>query len=325
MPGIKTPRHGSLGFYPRTRAVRIYPALTTYPKEDKPKVLGFAGYKTAMLHAIVVDSKKTSLTSGQEVSVPITVLECPPIKVAGIRAYKNTVNGLAVFTEALTKDITKELERKINVSGFKTEEKLAQIEKNLDKISKIRLIVCTQPKLTGIEKKTPEIFELEVGGSVIKEVFDFAKNMLGKDVSVKDVTKEGELVDVIAVTKGKGMSGPVKRFGIRIQVRKAGKKRRHTGTLGQERPGKVRHTVPMAGQLGFFTRTELNKRVLKIGERGEEITPQQGFKHYGKLKDNYLLLEGSIPGGSKRLVLFRPSIRPQKLKFYLPEIKEIVK
>ena len=325
MPSKKKPRDGSLGYYPRTRAIRIYPALTTYPKEDKPKVLGFAGYKTAMLHAMVVDGRKTSMTAGQEISVPITVLECPPIKAVGLRAYQNTVHGLNVFSEALAKDLPKELERKINLGDFKTEEKLGQIEKNLDKISKIRLIVCTQPKLTGIKKKTPEIFELEVGGNVIKEVFDFAKNMLGKDISIKDVTKEGELVDVKAVTKGKGMAGPVKRFGIRVQNRKAGKKRRHVGSLGQERPGKVRHTVAMAGQLGFFTRTEVNKRVLKIGEKGDEITPKQGFKNYGKVKESYLLLEGSVPGGKKRLILFRPAIRPSKLKFSLPEIKEIVK
>lgn len=325
MPGIKRPRHGSLGYYPRKRAARIYPALTTYPVEDKPKVMGFAGYKTAMFHAIVIDGRKGSNTFGQELSIPITVLECPPLKAMGIRAYQNTVDGLKVITDALAKDLPKELERKIKITGFKTEEKLADMEKNLDKISKIRLIVCTQPKLTGIEKKTPEIFELEIGGKDIKENWDFAKNMLGKDITANDITKEGELVDVTAVTKGKGMAGPVKRFGIRVQVRKAGKKRRHTGTLGQERPGKVRWTVPMAGQLGFFTRTELNKRVLKIGEKGEEITPKQGFNKYGKVKTNYLLLEGSIPGARKRLILFRPAIRPQKLKFYLPEIKEIVK
>jgi large subunit ribosomal protein L3 len=323
MPGIKKPRYGSLGYSPRTRAARIYPALTTYPTEDKPKVMGFAGYKAAMFHAIVTDSKKTSITSGQEISIPVTVLECPPLKAIGIRAYQNTVAGLKVFTDALTKDMPKELERKIIIAGFKTDEKLADIEKNLDKISKIRMIVCTQPRLSGM-KKTPEIFELEVGGKDIKDVFNFAKGMIGKNITAKDVTNEGELVDVLAVTKGKGFEGPVKRFGIRIQVRKAGKKRRHVGSLGQERPGKVRWTVPQAGQMGFFSRTELNKRVLKIGEKGEEITPKSGFKRYGKIKENYILLQGSVPGEKKRLVLFRPAIRSQRLKFNLPEIKEIV-
>lgn len=76
--------------------------------------------------------------------------------------------------------------------------------------------------------------------------------------------------------------------------------------------------------MGFFSRTELNKRVLKIGEKGEEITPKSGFNRYGKIKENYILLQGSVPGEKKRLILFRPAIRSQRLKFNLPEIKEIV-
>jgi len=325
MPGIKKPREGSLAFYPRVRAARIYPAITSYPEVEKPKVLGFAGYKVAMLHAIVVDNIKGSPSSGQEISIPVTVLDCPPLKTIGIRAYQDTVKGLKVFTEALAKDLPKDLGRKIKLANFKTEEKLGDMEKNLDKISKLRLIVSTQPRLSGMGKKTPEIFEVEVGGKDIKEKFDFAKNLLGKEIPVKDITREGELVDVIAVTKGKGTAGPVKRFGVKIQVRKAHTKRRHVGSLGQERPGKVRHTVPMSGQLGFFTRTEINKRVLKIGEKGEEITPKSGFNRYGIVKGNYVLLQGSVPGEKKRLVLLRSAIRSSRLKFYLPEIKEIVK
>lgn len=325
MPGIKKPRVGSLGYWPRKRTGRIYPAITTYPEVEKAKVLGFAGYKVGQLHAIITDTRKGSSTFGQEISVPVTVLDCPPLKVIGIRAYTTSVKGLQVLTQALIKDLPKEISLKIKPSNFKTEEKLVKIENNLGKISKLRLIVSTQPRLSGIRKHTPEIFELEIGGKDPKEKFEFAKKILGKEITAKDVTREGELVDVIAVTKGKGTAGPVKRFGVKIQVRKATKKRRHVGSLGQERPGKVRHTVPMAGQLGLFARTELNKRVLKLGERGEEITPKGGFTKYGVVKSNYILLEGSVSGAKKRLVLLRPAIRPSKIKFLLPEIKEIVK
>lgn len=325
MPGIKKPRAGSLAFYPKKRAARVYPVISTYPETDKPKVLAFAGYKTAMVHAILTDNVKGSFTFGQEISVPVTVLDCPPLKVLGIRVYQNTTKGMTVFTEAMVKDLPKDFSRKIKLANFKTEEKLAQIEKNLDKISRLRLIVSTQPRLSGIGKKTPEIFEVEIGGKEIKEKFEFAKPLLGKEITLKDITREGEFIDVVAVTKGKGTVGPVKRFGVKIQVRKAHTKRRHVGSLGQERPGKVRSTVPMAGQLGMQTRTELNKRVLKIGEKGEEITPKSGFIRYGIVKNNYVLLEGSVPGPKKRLVLVRPAIRPPKAKFLMPEIKEIVR
>lgn len=323
MPEVKKPREGSKGYWPKKRSSRIYPTLTTFPESDKPKVMGFAGYKSGMLHAIVFDNRKGSLTFGQEVSTPVTVMDCPPLKVIGIRAYVNSVDGLKVSSEALIKDLPKDLSRKLKVGNFKTEEKLAEMEKNVGNISKTRLVVVTQPRLSGVRKKTPEVFEIEIGGKNSKENFDYAKSLLSKDISAKDFTREGELVDVVAVTKGKGTQGPVKRFGVKIQVRHAKKKLRHVGSLGQERPGKVRYTAPMAGQMGFWRRTDLNKRVLKIGD--DEITPKNGFTRYGVVKSNYILLEGSVPGSKKRLVMMRPAIRPTKIKFYLPEIREIVK
>ena len=323
MPEVRKPREGSKGYWPKKRSSRIYPSLTAYPESDKPKVMGFAGYKASMLHAIVFDNRKGSLTFGQEVSTPVTVIDCPPLKVIGIRTYQNSVDGLKVLADAVVKDLPKDLSRKMKVGNFKTEERLAGIEKNVDKISKVRLIISTQPRLSGVRKKTPEVFELEIGGKDAKEKFEYAKSILNKEITAQDFVREGELVDVVAVTKGKGTQGPVKRFGVKIQVRHAKKKLRHVGSLGQERPGKVRTTVPMAGQMGFWRRTDLNKRVLKIGDG--DITPKSGFIGYGVVKSNYILLEGSVPGSRKRLVLLRSAVRPTKLRFNLPEIREIVK
>ncbi|MEM5834383.1 MAG: 50S ribosomal protein L3 [Candidatus Aenigmatarchaeota archaeon] len=316
------PRSGSLAFYPRKRARRIYPRIKTYPESEKAKILAFAGYKVGMAQAIVVDTRKESPTFGQEISVPVTILDCPPLKVVGIRAYQQTKKGLKVFTEAWTKDLPKDLERKVKVKP--KEENLKKIEENIDKVSKIRLIVCTQPRISGVKKKKPEVFEIEVGGKDVKEKFEFSKSLFGKEISVKDFVREGELVDVIAVTKGKGFAGPVKRFGVKIQVRHAKKKRRHVGTLGSQVPRRVLYTVPQAGQLGFQTRTEFNKRVLKVGENGKEITPKGGFVRYGILGSHYILLQGSVPGPRKRLIMLRHAIRPGRVRFLPVEIKEIV-
>lgn len=321
MPEIKKPRRGSLGFYPRVRARRIYPSISRYPETEKPKVLAFAGYKAGMSHTILLDNRKGSPTFGQEISVPVTILDCPPLKAVGIRAYQSTIAGLKVLAETWSKELPKELARKVKVKNVK---EIGSIENSSQKISNLRLIVSTQPRHAGIGKKTPEVFEIEIGGKDIKEKLEFAKQFLGKEINASEVIKEGELVDVVAVSKGKGTAGPVKRFGVKIQVRHAKKKLRHVGSLGQERPGKVRPTVPMAGQLGMQRRTELNKRVLKIGE-GKELTPKSGFVRYGIIKGNYVLLEGSVPGPKKRLVLLRPAIRPSKLKLLVPEIREIVK
>jgi len=317
-----TPRRGTLAYWPRKRAARIYPQLSVYPTSDKARLLDFAGYKAAMAHAIVIDGRKGSKTFGQELSIPATIIDCPPLRVVGLRLYANTAKGMAASGDIWAKDLPKDLARKVKAKP--NEQKISELEKNIGNVSKVRLVVSTQPRMSAFGKKTPEIFEMDVGGSNAKEKFDFAKQLLGKEIKAGDVVKDGELVDVVAITKGKGMAGVVKRFGIKIQDRHAKKKRRHIGTLGPQTPRKVRWTVPMAGQLGFQRRTELNKRVLKVGEKGEEISPKAGFKRYGKIKSNYIVLEGSIPGPKKRLVRMRAPIRPLKTKLLLQEIREVV-
>src|SRR5438132_69779 len=324
MPGIKTPRRGSLAYYPRKRARRIYPKLRVIPSSEKAKISGYAAYKAGMSRAILVDSRKGSPSFGQEITVPVTILDCPPLKVLGIRAYYSTPYGKKVFTEVWTKNLPKELARKIKAKKV-AQENLGKIEENLQKVSDVRFIVSSDPRSSGFGKKTPEVFELPFAGNDLKEKFEFAKQFFGKEIKVSDFLKEGELVDVISVTKGKGTAGPVKRFHVKIQNRHAKKKLRHVGALGSQVPRRVKWTVPMAGQLGFQTRTEMNKRVLKIGEKGAEVNPSSGFKRYGNIGGNYLVLEGSVPGTKKRFVLIRPTMRLKSSRIFVPEVKEIFK
>jgi large subunit ribosomal protein L3 len=323
MPETKKPREGSLAFYPRKRAARIYPNIDTYPSVDKTIPLAFAAYKVGMGHIIALDNRKNSPTYGLQISIPITILEAPFLKVIGVRFYQKTIKGLKALTEIYAKELPKELERKTKIKSNYSEQKLEEIKKMTEKISSVRLIVATQPKRSGIGKKKPEVFEIEVGGKSIKEKIDYALSLLGKEISPSEVFKEGEIVDVIAVTKGKGTQGPVKRFGVKIQGRKAKEKRRHIGSLGQERPGKVRWSVPMAGQMGFQTRTELNKRIIKIGD-GKEMNIKSGFKRYGIIKSNFIILEGSVPGSKKRLIMLRKAIRSKEYAILPYEIKSIV-
>jgi large subunit ribosomal protein L3 len=322
MPEVKKPREGSLAFYPRKRAARIYPNIDTYPSVDKTIPLAFAAYKVGMGHVIALDNRKNSPTYGMQISIPVTILEVPPLKVVGVRFYQKTTRGLKVLTEIYSKDLPKELERKVKIKSNFSEQKIEEVKKNAEKISNVRLIIATEPKKTGLGKKKPEIFEIEVGGKNSKEKIEYALSLLGKEFLPNEAFKEGEVVDVIAVTKGKGTQGPVKRFGIKIQGRKAKEKLRHVGSLGQERPGKVRWTVPMAGQMGFQTRTELNKRILKFGN-GNEINPKSGFKRYGIIKSSFVIIEGSVPGSKKRLVMIRKAIRSKEAPILPYEIKKI--
>ncbi|MHA1872840.1 MAG: 50S ribosomal protein L3 [Candidatus Heimdallarchaeaceae archaeon] len=321
------PRSGTLQFWPRKRARRIYPRVKNWSDSESPKIPGFAGYKAGMLHISFIDTRKNSITKGEEITVPVTVLDCPPVSVVGLRFYSENQDGFYVLDEIWDENIEKDkdIKRKIIIGKRKHSEKFKKIEENLDKIKKIRIIAKTNPRQSGIGKKKPEIFEIEVSGKDMKEKLDYSKELLGKQLTANDIFKEGEFIDVISISKGKGTQGAVKRFGVKIQGRKNKKKGRLIGTLGSEKPGKTPWTIAMSGQMGFQQRTEFNKKILKIGENGKEITPKAGFTGYGIVPKNYIFIQGSIPGARKRLIILRSGIRLPKQAPTPIEIKTISK
>jgi len=97
MPRTKTPHKGSLQVWPRVRAKRAYARVRTWHAGKDAKPLGFAGYKAGMTHIMTIDNKSTSHTKGATIAVPVTIIECPPIKVVGIRCY-NTKNNVIILS-----------------------------------------------------------------------------------------------------------------------------------------------------------------------------------------------------------------------------------
>ncbi|HWG91307.1 MAG TPA: 50S ribosomal protein L3 [Candidatus Thermoplasmatota archaeon] len=304
------PQRGSHGFSPRVRAKSQVPRFTSWPKAEgsQPHIQGFAGYKAGMTHVILTDYRPASITKGQEVQVPVTIIEVPPMKVAAVRIYRKTPYGLKTTTEFWANDVDKRLRLRLpvpkqakgDIGTVKTEQ-----------IADIRLLAYTQPTtVTGIPKKTPEIMELRVAGGDLKARLAFAKDKLGKEIDITEFTKTGQMIDVAAVTKGFGFNGSVPRWGVKMQGHKDSKNRRDTSPLGPFQPRFIRKgVIPMPGQMGYHQRTEYNKRVLKLGEDGAEITPAGGFLNYGIVRNKYLMLHGSIPGPTKRLIRLREAAR----------------
>ncbi|MEM1585887.1 MAG: 50S ribosomal protein L3 [Candidatus Bathyarchaeia archaeon] len=317
MPKHHAPRRGSLAYLPRARASRSIGRIRYWPEvKEGPTLLGFAGYKSGMTYAIIVEDEPGSINFGKEVIKPITVIDAPPIYIAAIRAYTRDEHGLKTLTEVWTSPLPKEMERTIippkDYGKEKMEEGLKRIEEALDQVVEFRVLAATQPKLSSVPKKKPDLMEIKVGGGTIKEQFEYAKKILGKTVSVEEVFKEGQYVDVIAITKGKGIQGPIKRWGVRTLQHKSRKTERGVGTLGAIGMKRVIYTVPRAGQMGYHQRTEYNKRIIKIGRDGKEVTPKGGFLHYGVIKGTYILLSGSVLGPAKRVIRLRYPARPPK-------------
>ncbi len=313
------PRRGSMAFYPRKRASEIVAKFRTWvdPNLGRPMLLGFAGYKVGMAHVVMIDDRQTSPFYGKEVVRPVTVLETPPLRVLGFRLYTFDPWRVATLSigEVWSDSIPEQVYRRCSVLPEKldAEKMWERVKDKIDIVTEVRAIVCTQPWIAGIGKKTPEIFEIPIGGveSIVERV-NFARSILGKEVKVTDMFQEGQYVDVTAVTKGKGFQGVIKRFGVceRPRWHKHRKGSRKGGSVGPQKPGPM-FTIPRAGQLGFHKRTEYNKRILKIGESGDEVNPAGGWKHYGLVRGAFVILEGSVPGPAKRLVMMRFTVRPR--------------
>jgi len=328
MPKINRPRRGSLAFSPRKRAKSPIPRYKSWPEYSGAPVLqGFAGYKVGMTHVMMVDDHKDSPTEGKEIMVPVTVIELPAMKVAAIRAYSQDTYGRHAFTEIWADQLDNMLSRRITLPKDYNRE--AAQKKFADAVAVgtvagIYALAYTQPAtITGVPKKVPDLMEIRIAGGDCAKQYEFALGLLGKEVRIENVIQTGAYADITAITTGKGTQGPVKRWGVTLRKRKhaVGGKERHVGTLGPWNPHHIRWEVPQSGQMGYQQRTEFNKRILKIGDNGAEITPAGGFLHYGLLKSPYVLIKGSVPGPVKRLVRIRPAIRLGEHVVRMPSIQ----
>ncbi len=309
------PRRGSLAYLPRGKASKFLPRIKNWPAWEgkEPKLLGYIGYKAGMSHAVMTIQHEESPFKGQETVIPVTIIDTPPIRPFSIRGYKNTAYGKKLVTEVLSENLSEDLKKAMPLpKEYDHAAKMAEFESKLEEMDEIRMLVHSQPRLAGVSKKKPDITENKVGASSIQEAFEYAKNILGTDVRVADLFDEGILVDSIAVTKGHGFQGPVRRWGIRILQHKSRKTKRGVGCIGPWSPSNIRYSVPRPGQTGFHTRTSFNNEILRMGERGEEITPSGGFVNYGIIRGDYVILWGSVPGPVKRPMRMRFAIRPKK-------------
>ena len=321
------PRRGSLAYFPRGRAKSMEARIRSWPEisSEEPKLLAHAGFKAGCVQIVSIDDREKIPNFGKQLVNLGTVLVTPPILVLGIRGYSKDPNGhhaeFDVYYEEIPKEITKHLSLK-NKEGA-----IEKAEKILPKIKEIFAIVAILPHTVALEQKKPYVFEAAVKGGDVQKQFAFVKNLLGKEVKIDQVFETGAGVDVAAITKGKGWEGVITRWGVKRKQHKSRKSVREVGTLGPISPSNVMYTVPRAGQRGFHQRVEYNKRIMIMDntENGDyKINPSGGYKHFGFVKGDYIILKGSVPGTYRRLIKLRSQIRNIPSKIVKPNILELV-
>jgi large subunit ribosomal protein L3 len=248
------------------------------------------------------------------------------LKIIGVRGYTETTYGRNAVFDAFAKDSDKFLSKK---APFKFKEgKLEEINSHVDKIKHVVAVVSSYPNSASLSQKKPFVWEIPIGGKDTKSKIDYVVNNFGKQVNIKDVFEAGQFIDISAITRGKGVEGPITRFGVKRKQHKSRKSVRALGTLGPISPAVVTYTVPRQGQRGFHQRTEYNKRILIISNSDKDgdfkINPKGGFEHYGLVKNDYIIVKGSVAGVPKRLIKMRFPIRAISKKVIEPKVLEVL-
>ncbi|HLC85079.1 MAG TPA: 50S ribosomal protein L3 [Candidatus Nanoarchaeia archaeon] len=301
-----SPRHGSLQVWPRVRARHTHAKIRSYQTSSKPQPLCFAGYKAGMTRILAIENRAGATTKGMQVVLPVTIIECPPLKVVGITAYKKMGYGSQKVATTLAEKFDKHLSRTLVLPKSHKPSNFTP-----EMADSFRLLVHTQPALTGLAKKRPETFEIPLGGKK-EEQLQYAKDKLGKDLIPQDVFGEGDQVDCHAITKGKGFQGATRRNRTTLRQHKAEKGQRGPANVGSW-TGNRSWTVAHPGQMGYHQRSEYNKWLVKMGQDPKDINPSGGLVRFGVVKNPYMLIKGSVGGPKKRLIKFTQAIRPNTI------------
>lgn len=349
---FRAPRHGSLGFCPRKRTRHHRGRIRSFPRDklDGPVHLtAFIAYKAGMTHVVREIDRPNSKLHKKEAVEAVTILEAPPMVIVGVVGYVETPNGLRALTTVWASHLSADVKRRFYKNWYRSKrkaftkyekkcaEKPQDVDFELDRISKycqvVRVIAHTQVRKLKLRQKAAHVLEIQLnGGADIGAKVQFAKDLFEKEVSVDQVFAEGESLDTCAATRGHGFEGVVARWGVTRLPRKTHRGLRKVACIGAWHPARVKWTVARAGQDGYHHRTEMNKRILRVGRKGDtkgastetdltekSITPVGGFPHYGEINEDWLMIKGCVAGSRKRAVTLRKSILvPSKRHLFEP-------
>jgi large subunit ribosomal protein L3 len=139
---------------------------------------------------------------------------------------------------------------------------------------------------------------LEAAPRVLSEVrLSEAPTQKAGDVVTVESFKEGQIVDLIGVTKGKGFQGVVRRFKVAGGPASHGSMfHRRIGAIGmRQTPGRTFKNQKMPGHMGQRQRTVQNLTVVKV-----------------IAEKNLLLIKGAVPGANGDDVIVRSAIKGQR-------------
>jgi len=333
--------------------------VKSFPKDDASKpchLTAFMGYKAGMTHIVRDMDRPGSKLHKKEVAEAVTIMECPPMVCVGVVGYVETPQGLRGNTTVWAGHLSEEVRRRFYKNWYRAKHKAftkyskafygddgktfsqkidTQLQRIKDYCQVVRAICHTQVSKVKIGQKKAHVSEIQVNGGSIADKVDFVVKLFEQQVSVGSVFDQNEMVDCIGVTKGRGNAGVIHRWGCSRLARKTHRGLRKVACIGSWHPQRVRFQTPRVGQLGYHHRTEINKKIYRMGKSLSEdphnatteadlteksISPLGGFPRYGHVNEDWVMLKGAIVGCKKRVVTLRKSLLPQTSRKALEEV-----
>merc|ERR1712085_80709 len=209
---------------------------------------------------------------------------------------------------------------------FEANEMDAQMDRAKKYCTVIRLLAHTQVEKVKLGQKKAHLKEIQINGGDVSSKVDFCKGLFEQEVKVADVFKKDEMIDIIGVTKGRGIDGVVTRWGVTRLPRKTHRGLRKVACIGAWHPARVQFQVPRAGQNGYHHRVgkmlseDANGASTSNDLTEKSITPMGGFPHYGQVNEDWLMIKGAVMGTKKRVITMRKTLLPQTSRSALEEV-----
>ena len=109
---------------------------------------------------------------------------------------------------------------------------------------------------------------------------DISEYEIGQELNAS-IFKEGDVVNISGISKGKGFAGGMKRWGFHGRPKTRGTKHEHRtiGSIGGSIPPRVLKGKKMPGRMGADRVTVKNLKIIKVSQ-----------------EDNFLMIRGAVPG-----------------------------
>lgn len=218
--------------------------------------IGLVGEKVGMTRVFTDDGRST----------PVTVIKVDPNRVTQIKNTETDGYSAIQVTNGKRKQskVNKPTAGHYAKAGVEAGKGLHEFRVNPEELS--------------VKLGDAEPLALEVGSEITVELFS-----------------EGQMVDVVGTSKGKGFAGVIKRHNFSMQDATHGNSLAHRapGSIGQNQtPGRVFKGKKMAGHMGDQRTTIQNLEVVRVDS-----------------DRNLILIKGSIPGAKTGKVIVKPAVK----------------